>query len=219
MGAVQGGMRCMLRVRTRPECPEDNLRELTWDSNPNCGIARERKERERENFPLKSSHLRHSLAHSQNKGLSEYQRRASRLRTGPCPCWRQRGRRVTASTRRQGAISAPEMASSTKLWMGFQLLTTSSWDPGWLTPARRVTAWDQLPRGDTWHTWDDTLVVHLGNGVAKTREVIKIHSPPGTVHSPRIWLPELLGLEKGTKHTPNQVCAFMEYPRTWIWAA
>ena len=32
----------MLRVRNRPECPEDNLRELTQDSNPNCGIARER---------------------------------------------------------------------------------------------------------------------------------------------------------------------------------
>ena len=39
----------MLRVRTRPECPEDNLRELTRDSNPNCGTARVRKkERERE---------------------------------------------------------------------------------------------------------------------------------------------------------------------------
>ena len=38
----------MLRVRTGPECPEDNLRELMWDSNPNCGIARERKKRERE---------------------------------------------------------------------------------------------------------------------------------------------------------------------------
>ena len=31
-----------LRVRTRPECPEGNQRELTWDSNLNCGIARER---------------------------------------------------------------------------------------------------------------------------------------------------------------------------------
>ena len=36
-------------VSTRPECPEGNLRELTWDSNTNCGIAREReRERERE---------------------------------------------------------------------------------------------------------------------------------------------------------------------------
>ena len=29
IGAEQEGMGCMLRVRTRPECPEDNLRELT----------------------------------------------------------------------------------------------------------------------------------------------------------------------------------------------
>ena len=45
----------MLRVRTRPECPEGNLKELTGDSNPSHGIAREgkkKKERERE-LPLK----------------------------------------------------------------------------------------------------------------------------------------------------------------------
>ena len=28
VGAEQGGMGCMLRIRNRPECPEDNLREL-----------------------------------------------------------------------------------------------------------------------------------------------------------------------------------------------
>ena len=38
----------MLRVWTGPECPEDNLRELTRDSNPNCGIAKEEKRKERE---------------------------------------------------------------------------------------------------------------------------------------------------------------------------
>ena len=35
----------LLKVRTGPECPEDNLRELTWFRNPNCGIARERKKK------------------------------------------------------------------------------------------------------------------------------------------------------------------------------
>ena len=48
----------MLRVRTGPECPEDNLRELRSDSNPNCGMARERgkkKKREKERiFPRKA---------------------------------------------------------------------------------------------------------------------------------------------------------------------
>ena len=29
----------LLRVRTRPECPEGNLRKLTWASKPDCGIA------------------------------------------------------------------------------------------------------------------------------------------------------------------------------------
>ena len=29
----------LLRVRTGPECPEGNLKELTWDSKPDCGVA------------------------------------------------------------------------------------------------------------------------------------------------------------------------------------
>ena len=29
----------LLRVRTGPECPEGNLRDLTWASKPDCGIA------------------------------------------------------------------------------------------------------------------------------------------------------------------------------------
>ena len=29
----------LLRVRTRTECSEGNLRELTWASKPDCGIA------------------------------------------------------------------------------------------------------------------------------------------------------------------------------------
>ena len=37
----------LLRVRTGPECPEGNLRELTCDDNPNRGIAREREKREK----------------------------------------------------------------------------------------------------------------------------------------------------------------------------
>ena len=49
----------MHRLRMGPECPEDNLRELRGDNNPNCGIAREReRKRETENFPMKNSNLR-----------------------------------------------------------------------------------------------------------------------------------------------------------------
>ena len=42
----------------------------------------------------------------------------------------------------------------------------------------------------------------------------KTHHPAGRVHSPSIWSLELLGRGKGTKHRPNPVCAFVEYPRT-----
>ena len=33
----------LLRVRTGPECPKGNLRELTWDSKADCGIPTMRK--------------------------------------------------------------------------------------------------------------------------------------------------------------------------------
>ena len=54
---------------------------------------------------------------------------------------------------------------------------------------------------------------YLGNHVAGTGEVIKMDGPAGTVHLPNAWWPELLGPGKGTKCTPNQVCAFVEYLR------
>ena len=33
----------LLRVRTGPQCPKGSLRELTWASKPDCGIATTRK--------------------------------------------------------------------------------------------------------------------------------------------------------------------------------
>ena len=42
----------VLRVRTGPECPEDNLRELMQDKNPNCGVSRGTKKKI---FPAKGS--------------------------------------------------------------------------------------------------------------------------------------------------------------------
>ena len=41
------GRHGLLRVRTGPEYPEGNLRELTRDSNPDCGVAREREEKKK----------------------------------------------------------------------------------------------------------------------------------------------------------------------------
>ena len=72
-------------------------------------------ERIKNSFPQKA--LMCSLAHSQNKGLSKYQKRASRLHIGLSPVQRQRDRQATARARRHvaAAILAPEMASSSKL--------------------------------------------------------------------------------------------------------
>ena len=92
------------------------------------------------------------------------------------------------------------LVSSTKVWAGSQLLTTSSWNPGWLTSARKVAAWDQLPKGETWDTWNGALMVHPRNWADGTREVIKMHGSPGTVRLPSTWSPELLGTGKGTKY-------------------
>ena len=39
LGLGREAWAALLRVRTWPECPEGNLRELTWDSKPDCGIA------------------------------------------------------------------------------------------------------------------------------------------------------------------------------------
>ena len=171
-------MGCMLRVRTGPECPEDNLRELTWDSNPNCGIARERekKKRERENIPTKSSNLRHRQVCSQNKGLSKYQRRASWLRTGPSPATdREAGRRQPQPERGNLGPRDSILYQTASRLPGAK----SSWDPGQLTSAGRVAARDQLPRGDTRHTWDSTSAVHPGNQAAGTGEVIRHIASPG----------------------------------------
>ena len=75
------------------------------------------------------------------------------------------GRHVTARAGRQGALSTKLQASS-------QLLTKSSWDPGWLTSTRRVTSRDQLPRGA--HSTPETALLlctqeteQLGTGVIR----------------------------------------------------
>ena len=161
----------------------------------------------------------HSLACSQNKGLREYQSTASPLHTGPSP---PRGREAGLSQRQgSAATSATEMASSTKLWAGSQLLTKSSWDSGWLTPARRVTAWDQVYRGDIQHIWDGVLVAHLGNQEAGTGEVIKTHGPPWTAHSPRTWSSELPRSGKGHKthaqptETEPELCLSVSWGGMW----
>ena len=68
-GLGREALAALLRVRTGPECPEGNLRELTWAT----------KTRLWDSYHVKSPNLRHLQAHSQNKGLN----RASLLQTIP----------------------------------------------------------------------------------------------------------------------------------------
>ena len=98
----------LFRVRTGPECPESNRWDLLWDSNLNCGIA---KEREKINWP------EHTAGRSQNKGSEQVQRRAGWLQTGPFP--QVSGGRGEG----KGANSARETASATTLQTGLQFLT------------------------------------------------------------------------------------------------
>ena len=127
----------LLRVRTEPECPEDNLRQLMWDSNSNCGIARggekkkKERERERENFPIKSSNLRHCQPTHRTKDWGNT--RGELAGYGLAHPLLEAERQAGDSQSQQGAISAPETASSTKLRAGSQLLTKFSWD-GWHLP-------------------------------------------------------------------------------------
>ena len=201
---------------TELESPDDNLRELRSDRNPNCGTSRERKKK---NFPVNSSNLELSLAHSQNKGLSKYQRKASQLQTIPSSCKRQRGRPATARVRKKGAISAPETASSTKMWVGSWLLTKSFWDPGKLTSAGGSLP--EISSPEETHNTPETALLQRTQGTERLgvgRLLRCTHWPPGTVCSPSSWLPEVLRPGKGTKCTPSRVCAFVGYLRTWTWA-
>ena len=71
---------------------------------------RKKKKRERENFPAKSSEAQPGpLTEQRIEGISE---ESSVAADWSLPL---RGRQATARGGRQGAISAPEMASSTKL--------------------------------------------------------------------------------------------------------
>ena len=109
----------------------------------------------------------------------------------PIPHRRQRGRRVTAkAVRRQGAISAPEMASSTKLQAGSQLLIKSSWDPAWLTSSRRVAADISSPK-EKHGPPERVFPLHTQEPERRDREGDETHhtGPPGP--------------GKGAKRRPN----------------
>ena len=147
-----------------------------------------------------------NLALSQNKGLREHQRKASRLHTGPSPTTGGReagepqpelegkGQSQPQRWHPPEPVSRPSVANHVFLgsWTvdihqeGHSLRSA---------PQRRHTA--HLRWCSPGWVWG------VGNRAAGTGEVINMHSPPGTVHSPSTWSLELLGPGKGTRRRPN----------------
>ena len=121
------------------------------------------------------------MARSQNKGLSEHQRRPSRLRTGPSPRWRERRAGDSQSRKARGNLD-PRDASSTKLWAG----------PQWRTKASEIL--------DSWHppggSQPETSSPEDTHGAAE----MALH---GTPRNPRGWPGRWTGAPPGCR----SVCA------------
>ena len=81
---------------------------------PKLGDSQREREK-KENFPVKGSNLMWSQAHSQNKGLSEYQRRASWLQTGPLPQLEAERQVGNSHSQKAKGNLGPRDGSSTKL--------------------------------------------------------------------------------------------------------
>ena len=129
---------------------------------------------------------------SQNKGLSEYQRRASRLRTDPSP----------TGGKRQGegkvATSAPERASPTKLQTGFKSLT-KDFLRFWMVDIHQKgcsqrSAPQNRQKAHPTCTWKLRLGTRRGRATPH----------PERVCSSSSWLPELLRPGKAQNSGPNK---------------
>ena len=173
--------------------PWDYLRELMWDSNPNHGITREVKKQKTKNYTHTHTHththtqnipanvLTHSLASSQNKVLSEYQRRASWLCTGlsPPPCTLLEAERQVSDSQNQKVRDCCNRGARDSIFhqtvTRFPVANHIFLESRLVDICQDVATWDQLPRGDQWHTWNGALMVQLGNQLAGTREMIKTY--------------------------------------------
>ena len=71
------------------------------------------------------------------------------------------------------------------------------------------------------HVMASALLPHSVNWTSRITEVIKMQSPPETVHSPRTWSPELLRPGKGKRCLPNpqrlrQNCVWVSPVEVWV---
>ena len=145
---------------------------------------------------MKNSNLRHSLTGSQNKGLSEYQRRVSLLWIGLSPLLdteRQAGdiqsRKVRGDLGPRDSIlhqTVSRLPATNEVFLG-------SWMVDICQEGRSQRS---APRGDTRHIWDGALAVHQGNQGAGTGEVIRCtaqmgectRQAPGCLSCSDLWM-------------------------------
>ena len=150
---------------------------------------------------MKSLNLRHRQACSQNKALS----RASPLWTHPSPTGDRQARAARVGRGNRG----PREASFTKLQAGF--IANQDSLGFWMV--------DILQEGRSQRsTPQERHTAHLRRHAGCTHRIPSGWNWEGDesqrLHSPSTWSPELLRPGTGTKSRPNQVCTFVEYPRT-----
>ena len=183
------------RVRTGPKCPEGNRRKLTWDSNLNCEIARER---EKINWP------EHTAGCSQNKGTEQFQRRSSWRRTDPSPT---RGRRQGGEERgKLGPRDSTPYQTANRLPVSNQRrpeILDGRHPPGGLR--LEANSWEQTQGTSDWSARKLRLGPRRGEGAP--------HRGECTCQAPGCL--SCSGGE-GTKRRPNWVRAFVEYRKTGI---
>ena len=149
----------------------------TWDSSPNCGMARERekgeRERERE-LSRQSSNLRHSQTCSQNKELNKHQRSVSWLRTGPSPAGGREAGRWQPDLEGEGIHLSPRDGilhqTVSRLLVANQVFL-GSWMVDIHQEGRSQRSAPQ--KKNTGHAWEGALTAHLGNRGPGTQGVIR----------------------------------------------
>ena len=157
----------LLRVRTGPECPEGNWRELMWDSNLNYGIARERQKITWQK--ALTGHCCASPFAEQRKGW-EFQRRASQQRGGKRGKFGPRDS-IPYQTANRLPVSNQRLPEILDGWHppGGLRLETSSPEPTQGAPNQRPRELRQGPRrGEgAHHTGESTPVMLLAAWAAQ----------------------------------------------------
>ena len=169
-GTEQVGTGALLRGRTGLECPEGNLRELTWDSTPNCGIARER---ERERTILWNA-LTWGIARPAHRTKDRETTRGDLVGMDrPIPHQKQTGKGQPELERGNcGSREAFSMKLQTGSVANQELLSF------WTVDIRRESCNQRSApqKSQTRHTWEGAPVVQPENQAARTGQVIR-HSP------------------------------------------